>query len=142
MAKGDFYPIYTKVWIYSDADGANGWGSNYGSTLEPNTGSDSGSYNAISSVEGKGNCYVDTAWGMNNPYYPAFPVWWVPSWGGSGYNIGWTNDEKNGFPLHVGNGSNKSVRAKAVYIGNSSNKPVKAIGVWVGGSDNKPKKAK
>ncbi len=94
MAKGAYYPIYQKLWLYSNAAQAQAYGSNYSSTISPNTGSDSGSYNAISSVEGKGNCYVDTSVGMT-AYYPAFPVWWVPSWGGSGYAIGWTNDSKN-----------------------------------------------
>ncbi len=132
MAKGDFYPIYTKVWIYSDAASANGWGSNYGSTLEPNTGSDSGTYNAVSNVVGKGNAYVDTAWGMDNPYYPAFPVWWIPSSGGAGYNIGWTRDDKNGFPAWVGTSSGAK-RAKAVWVGTSSG-PKKVFAMWVGTS--------
>lgn len=142
MAKGDFYPVYTELRIYSDSDRAKAYGSNYASTIYPNTGSDSGTYQAISSVEGKGNAYVDTSWGLHNPHYPAFPVWWVPDWGGSGYLIGWTNDEKNGFPLYVGNSSNKPVRAKALYVGNSSNKPVKVLGLWVGDSSSNPRKAK
>ena len=142
MAKGDFYPVYNTLYIYSDADKAKAYGSNYASSIYPNTSSDSGTYQAISSIEGKGNVYVDTSWGLYNQHYPAFTVWWIGTGGGSGWLLGWTNDEKNGFPLYVGNSSNKPVRAKAVYVGNSSNKPVKVIGLWVGGSDNKPKKAK
>lgn len=96
MAANIKYPIYNEIRIYSDSAGASAYGSNYGSVISPNIYSDKDVYQAESGIEGKGNAYVADNWGgMNNPYYPAIPIWWMPYWGGSGYIIGWTNDSKN-----------------------------------------------
>lgn len=95
MARGAKYNVYNELRIYSNAAQARTYSTNHASTIYPNTGSDSGTYKDVSSVEGKGNAYVDTSYGLDSAEYPAFPVWWVPHWGGSGYLIGWTNDSKN-----------------------------------------------
>ena len=50
--------------------------------------------NTYSSVEGEGTPYRDEFSGWDS-YYPAIPIWWMPYWGGSGYNIGWVNDYDN-----------------------------------------------
>lgn len=136
MAKGARYNIYEGLWLYSTAAQAQSHGTNYASTVY-----DDRIVYRNGSVD-YGTPYLHTAISPWNKYYPAIAIWWIPSWGGSGFEIGWVNDTKNGVPLYLGSSSNKPIRAKAVYIGNSSNKPVKAKGLWIGGTDNKPKKAR
>lgn len=93
MAKGAYYPIYQTLRIYTDTYNAASYGSNYVSTIKPNTGSDSGTYNAIYNGE-KGNAYVDTNYGWS--YKPTLMLWWVrETYAGGGWAIGWTNDSKN-----------------------------------------------
>lgn len=46
------------------------------------------------SVEGNGTPYINSFSGHQN-YHPAVPIWFVPSWGGAGWELGWVNDNDN-----------------------------------------------
>lgn len=136
MAQGARYNIYEGLRLYEDAGKAQSHGAYFASTVY-----DDRIVYHDGSVD-YGTPYLHTGIVPWDKYYPAVALWWMPSWGGSGFVIGWVNDTKNGIPISFGNSSNKPIRAKAVYIGNSGNKPVKAVGLWIGGTDNKPKKAR
>lgn len=130
MPRGDRYNVYTPLTVYNDSDDAKAR-KNGKSTL----------YDDRNSVEGAGVPYIDNFSGWNN-YLPAIPIWFMPSGGGSGYSIGWINDDDNGFPLTVGDGSGVARRAKAVWVGDSSGVPRKAKAIWVGDSGGTPRKGK
>ena len=130
MPRGDRYSVYTPLTVYNDSDDAKAR-RNGKSTL----------YDDRNSVEGAGVPYIDNFPGWNN-YLPAIPIWFMPSGGGSGYSIGWINDDDNGFPVMVGNASGLPKRAKAVYVGNASGTPIKAKAVWVGNASGTPIKGK
>lgn len=131
MAKGARYYVSDILNLYNDAADARAR-NNARSTIT----------DTYSSVEGAGTPYLDDNWQYPSSQYPAVSIWWVPSWGGSGYQIGWINDEDNAPPAWVGNASNASTKAKEVWVGNASNVAVRAKEIWVGNSNNVPTKAK
>lgn len=130
MPQGPRYYVYSDLTVHNSAEDALS-GASPGSTLKDN-------YN---SVEGSGTPYIDNFSGYES-YYPAVPIWWVPSSGGSGYNIGWIDDRKNGFPLTVGDAGGVSKRAKGAWVGDAGGVPRKAKAVYVGDAAGVPRKAK
>ena len=86
MAKGALYPVYVRIPLYADAGSANAK-TGIASYLTP-TGIEGGE---------SGVFYYDNAVSPTT-YYPAIAIWFIPSWGGSGYNIGWVNDTQNASP--------------------------------------------
>ena len=130
MPQGSRYHVYTDLTVHNTAADALS-GASPRSTLRDN-------YNT---VEGSGTPYIDNFSGYAS-YYPAVPIWWVPSSGGSGYNIGWIDDRKNGFPLTVGDGSGVAKRAKGAWVGDAAGAPRKVKAVYVGDAGGVPKNAK
>ena len=130
MPRGPRYYVYNDLTIHNTAAEALS-GASPSSTLRDNW----------NSVEGNGTPYIDNFSGYAS-YHPAVPIWWVPSSGGTGYSIGWINDEKNGFPLTVGDASGVAKRAKGVWVGDASGVPRKAKAVYVGDAAGAPRKAK
>ena len=83
MPKGERYILGGTLGLYSTASDAINR-RNKASDLKDNW----------NSVEGNGTPYINSFSGWQN-YHPAIPIWWIPSWGGGGYEIGWVNNDDN-----------------------------------------------
>jgi hypothetical protein len=83
MPQGPRYYVGGTLNIYRDAGDARNR-RNPRSTITDNS----------SSIEGAGTPYIDNYSGYE-AHYPAIPIWWIPHWGGSGWSLGWVNDNDN-----------------------------------------------
>ena len=85
MGAGTKYTVYLRIPLYRDKDRALAK-TNISSYITPSG----------SEAEGNGTFYIDDAIGTT--YHPALALWFIPSWGGNGWSIGWVNDTQNASP--------------------------------------------
>lgn len=113
MAAGARYTVVvSSLYIYTNAADAKAYRSPK-STIT----------NTSSSIDGAGEMYIDNFAGWES-YAPAVPIWFIPSWGGAGWNIGWVNDNKNKvYTVTFKNWNGTTLKTQKVEINKNASPP-------------------
>lgn len=128
MARGARYYVNDRLRLHTTADDAKA-GTSPGSWLHD----DKIVSSSTGSTTSTGTPYINDAADYDR-WYPAVSIWWMPSTGGSGYAVGWVNDDLNGFALwaKVAGSLRKN---KAVYVKSGGTlRKAKAVYAKIGGT--------